>query len=142
MFFAKKANKQFPFIVFDIGSASISAAIVVADEKNDAVEIIYQTRISMNSHRYLNYERLFSAMLTALKAAAENIEQNRLRIFSENDFNLKNIKDIFCVFSSLWCVYGISAANFIKEKSFIISERFISDNIKNSERSLTYNKYT
>ena len=136
MFFAKKANKQFPFIVFDIGSASISAAIVVADEKNDAVEIIYQTRISMNSHRYLNYERLFSAMLTALKAAAENIEQNRLRIFSENDFNLKNIKDIFCVFSSLWCVYGISVANFIKEKSFIISERFISDNIKNSETEL------
>src|SRR3989344_905171 len=117
MFFAKKANKQFPFIVFDIGSASISAAIVVADEKNDAVEIIYQTRISINSHRYLNYERLFSAMLIALKAAAENIEQNRLRIFSENDFNPKNIKDIFCVFSSLWCVYGISAENFINSET-------------------------
>ena len=81
MFFAKKANKQFPFIVFDIGSASIGAAIAIASEKNDAIEIIYQTRISINSHKYLNYERLFLAMLTSLKIAAENIEQNRLRFF-------------------------------------------------------------
>lgn len=133
MFFAKKANKQFPFIVFDIGSASIGGAIAIASEKNDAIEIIYQTRISINSHKYLNYERLFLAMLTSLKIAAENIEQNRLRFFSENNFELK---DIFCVFSSLWCVYDISALKFIKEKSFIVSERFISDNIKDSEEEL------
>jgi cell division ATPase FtsA len=133
MSFLKKENKSSPFIVFDIGSASVGAAIALVPEEEQIPQIIYNTRapiVAKNSH---DSSRFLLAMLSALKTTAINIERDGIRKLSDNKLNTKDIKNVFCVLSSSWHKSSIEVFKLRKEKPFIVSSKFISNMIKNAD---------
>lgn len=125
-------HKQSPFIVFDVGSASIGGALVGAHDEDTKAKIIYDIRIPITFQKNIKYDRLMKEMFSTMKSVAANIERNGIRKFG-NNINVRDIKDVFCVFASPWYVSDISVLKFQKDKPVTISPEFISEIIKNAD---------
>jgi len=121
--------KQSPFVVFDIGSASVGGALVAAPDESGKAKIIYSTRIAITFQEDINYDRLMIEMLSAMKSVATNIEQDGIRK-SGNEIDVGDIRDVFCVFASPWYVSDINVLKVQRDEPFMISPEFISDIIK------------
>jgi len=93
----KKDSQTSPFVIFDIGSASVGAAIVLVPSEEQMPKIIYDTRTPIVSRDPKNYARLLSSMLSAFKNATVEIEQDGARKLLDNKLSMKDIKNVFCV---------------------------------------------
>jgi len=133
MSFSKKGNKPSPFIVFDIGSASVGAALALAPNGKQVPQIIYSTRVPIVAKNSRDHSRFISAMLSALKNVATDIEQDGIQKLSDNKLNAKDIKNIFCVMSSSWHKSSIEVFKKREEKPFIVSSKFISNMLENAD---------
>lgn len=132
MSFRKKENETSTSIVFDIGSASVGAVLVlISNKKDQEPKIIYDTRIPILSKNSGDYRYFLLSMLSTLKNVVVNIEQDGLRKLPKDKSNIENIS---CIFSSSWHISNIETLHFEEEKSFTISAGFISDILKNVDK--------
>lgn len=129
----KNENAKSPFIIFDVGSASVGGALVAASDEGKKARIVYDTRIPITFQEDIKYDRLLAEMLSTLKSVATNIEQDGIKKIS-NEIDAKDIKNVFCVFASPWYVSDINVIKFQKDKPFRISLEFISEIIKNADK--------
>lgn len=134
MSFSKKRNRPSPLIVFDIGSASVGAALALVPDGKQIPRIIYSTRVPIIAKNSRDHSRFLSAMLSALKSVATDIEQDGVRKLSDSGFSIKNMKNVFCVLSSSWHKSSIEVFKLKKEKSFVVSPEIISDILKDSDK--------
>lgn len=119
---SKKGKKPSPFIVFDIGSASIGAAILVFDEETEKINILYDTRVYIAfQEKFFKDKHLTAATISALKKAVQNIQDKGIRRVHES-----NIKDVFCIIGSPWYEAEIKNIKFIEDEPFTVSSKFIS----------------
>lgn len=135
MSFSKKENKFLPFVVFDIGSASVGGALVVAEEEAfGGIKIVYNTREHIAFQNSLEPEYLLSTMLGVLKKVGENIEKNGMQKLFNEKSGKRNIENIFCVLSSSWYISDTEIIKSEKENPFIVSEKFIEDLLKDADK--------
>lgn len=123
---SKKGNKSSPFVVFDIGSAGVGAALVMFDEIDNKINILYETRVFIAFQKSFDNEHLLDATVSAIKRAGENIQKNGLNKLTDNRIKIKNIKRVFCIFKSPWYKIQIKTVRFKEEKPFTVSSKFIS----------------
>lgn len=121
----RKENTSPPFVVFDIGSASVGAALFVFDTESGKIDILYQTRIFMAFQDSLDKEQLFSVTISAIKRAGENIQKNGVNRLADSRIKIKNIKDVFCILASPWYKAEVKNLKFGEERSFTVSSKFI-----------------
>lgn len=126
-------TRQSSFVVFDVGSASVGGALIMAPEENSKAKIIYDVRIPITFQKNIDYDRLMAEMLSTLKSVVVDIEQNGIRKFGD-EIGVQNIINVFCVFASPWYVSDINILKFQKDKPFTISLEFISKIIKDSDK--------
>jgi cell division ATPase FtsA len=121
---SKKGKEPTPFIVFDIGSASIGAALVAFDKDTDKINVLYDTRVFIAfQNRFFKDRHLTVATMSALKKAVKNIQDKGVSKLS-ND-KTKNIKDVFCILGSPWYEAEIRNVKSTDEKPFAVSPKFI-----------------
>ena len=134
---SKKDNIYSPFIVFDIGSASVGAALVVFNNDTNKINILYDTRVFIAFQDKLEDRYLTFAMISALKKVTENIQDKGINRLSDERIKIKNIKDVFCILSSSWYEVQIKNLKFKEEKPFNISSKFISAILDEESKKFT-----
>jgi len=121
--FSKK-SKGARFVVFDIGSASVGAA-VVAFARDMKPNIEYQVRKDITFQKELDYNRFTKSMLTSLNDVAEDITKHT-----------SGVQSISCVLSSPWF---ISQTNLVTKKGgeFEVTSKLLNEIVSNEEKRLS-----
>ncbi len=128
MSFSKKGKKPSPFIVFDIGSASIGAAILVFDEETDKISVLYDTRVFIAfQKKFFKDKHLTVATISALKKAVQNIQDKGMKKIPNGSSKTKNIiEDVYCIIGSPWYEAEIKNMKFTEDEPFTVSSKLIS----------------
>ncbi|MBL7045265.1 MAG: hypothetical protein ISR98_01565 [Parcubacteria group bacterium] len=129
---SKKGNIHLPFIVFDIGSASVGAALALVSDKDQAPKIIYTTRTPITAKSSDGYDYFLLAMLSSLKKVLAEVKKDAVQELSNSNLNITKLENVHCVFSSSWHTSNIEKLNFKKDEHFTISEQFISEKLKDA----------
>ncbi len=125
-FFFQRRTKEKLAVIFDIGSASVGAALV-GFSKDDFPKIFYATRHTMAVSKELHPDTLRAEMLTALRSVAENVEREgfphvRFTFFSA----LQPIYTLF-VLASPWHVSQVRVMRKKNAKPFYVGRELVRD---------------
>ena len=84
----QKDNIYSPFIVFDIGSASVEAALVVFNNDTNKINILYDTRVSLRFKINLKTDTLLCHDF-CFKKVTENIQDKGINRLSDERIKIK-----------------------------------------------------
>jgi len=112
-----------PVIVFDIGSASIGAAVVFFEK--EVPHIAYCTRVNLPFLKVAKKKHLLSQIEEILTQIAHDIQKNGLQIEGEQAVVPRKI---VCIFSPLWSNTQTTCASFEAKKRFRVTDQ-IMDNL-------------
>ncbi|MEX0652321.1 MAG: hypothetical protein WD509_03275 [Candidatus Paceibacterota bacterium] len=120
--FKKGASTQ-PVVIFDIGSASIGAAVVYFD--TEVPRISYSARQALPFLGEADKKKLIPQIEEILSFATANIQKNGLT----PQKGLSVIpREIVCIFSPLWSETQTTEASFTHKEKFIVSDT-VMDNL-------------
>jgi len=100
--FRGKTNETL-FLVVDIGSASVGAALALS-RRDDVPKVIYDTRAFMPFSEELTLRRYRSDMLKALRAALDDLRKNGLPHLKFTSLGSLSPRYAYCSLSSPWYV--------------------------------------
>jgi len=137
-FFSKKEDKKIT-LVYDIGSASVSGALVIYSE-NDIPEIIYSTRKEIAYQEKFDVGRFNSLIVSAVDDVSSDIQKNGLSHLKFTKFGEKKPHRAFVALSSPWHASQTRVMKLSEDKPFLITkdkvEKWIAkevDSFKNSD---------
>jgi len=124
---SKKKGVSETAIIFDIGSASVGAALVQLQDPGKP-KILYSTRKDMNFVQDITSERLISGMRSSMESAALDLQKSGVAKHGG-----RNIKKIYCVFSAPWYVSQTKTVHSSFNKDKTITDSHIDKIVKNEE---------
>lgn len=135
MLFLSKKDKKATAVIFDIGSGSVGAALVLF-EKDEKPTILYNTRLPIPFQKKLHSNLFIKNMLNTLQRVAENvINKGITNINHKTDKKqIRKIDSVMCVFSSPWYESQTEIINFDRKKPFTVSSRTIGKAIKRADK--------
>jgi hypothetical protein len=125
-----KKNKKETVLVLDIGSGSVAGSFVEFS-RNKLPKIVYVKRVPIKLIESLSGVRFKKEMIKSLKEVLHDLSKNGLLYIEKSSKN--NLKRAYCSLASPWFVSEAKTVKIKKEKSFIITEKFISDFIEREE---------
>jgi len=114
--FSRNKNKDELILVFDVGSASVGAALIFASS-NNIPRIIFSTRESIAVKNQIDFEKLLIHTNKALEIVATRVATAKLG----------SIGKIFCVLSSSWYVSQTRVVKLDKSTPFVFSSKIADD---------------
>lgn len=117
--FGKNRNRNLT-LVFDIGNASIGAALVNF-EINEQPIIVYTSRIPIGFQQTINAKRFLSAATTTLETLCVKVQNEYIKIHGSTN----KIKQVVCTFASPWLFSKPIAIHYQQEKKISITPEFI-----------------
>lgn len=122
-------------VVFDIGSASVGAALVLL-RPGAKPHILYNTRRHMVFQDEFNFDRFFTSMLGALSSVAHDVERNGLSHLTFPKGVPRRVNRILCTYSSPWYLSETRIITLKKEKPFVFSHDVVESMVHEQEAGL------
>lgn len=130
--FLKKKEGMSPFIIFDVGSGSVGAALATISPEDNIPTVLYSTRVPIIYKKDVYSDLFIRSMLSSFQYAALEIVQKGIPNLSRSGMKIKDINEILCIFSSPWCKSQANLLKFNKEKEFDVSEKEINEALLNA----------
>lgn len=125
--------KQSYFVIFDVGSGSVGAALVTVSPDDNIPTVLYSTRVPIIYKKDVYSDLFMRSMLASFQNAASEIMQEGISALAKKDIKVKNINEILCIFSSPWYKSQTDLIKFKKDKTFDVSEGEIKKTILNAD---------
>ncbi|MDP2705448.1 MAG: hypothetical protein U1D31_00240 [Patescibacteria group bacterium] len=126
MSFLKKESKSEPSIIFDIGSASINASIVIFSETH-LPHVVYSLRLGLPITEHPDSDRMLTSIVSLIKDALAQLEKEGIPLLHSYHLSGKAIRHIHCVLASPWYVSQTKTLEVERKSPIVISEDFISE---------------
>ena len=120
----KKNSNSSPVVLFDIGSGSVGAALVVFG-KDDKPTILHSVRAPITFQKEIRPDLFIKRMLHSLESVALELEQKGIAKLGRGIFGKKHIGEILCVFSSPWYTSQTKILTYERKKPFMVDSRLI-----------------
>jgi hypothetical protein len=128
--FSKPKRKDELVLVFNIGSTSVSGALL--ETKSSGIpKIIFSTREPIQVEEKIDVDRFFSLAMQSLEIVTRKIYENKLGV----------PKRIFCFLASPWCFSQTRIINLKKNTPFVFTEK-LADELIQKEIKLFEDEYS
>ncbi|NQV88390.1 MAG: hypothetical protein HQ402_02455 [Parcubacteria group bacterium] len=117
-------------LILDIGSGSVAASLVLFS-KNEMPRIFYISRMPISIDDKPDSKKLLSYMTKFLDEAMKNVKNEGIPYLNSLGIKNKHIENVFCVFSSPWCISKTSTFKEEKNESIFVSKKYIDDVLTN-----------
>lgn len=126
LFSSKKKEKR--VAIFDIGSGSVGASLVLIPTDGKSIPTIVKSfRTEIQEREDLDFDTFLKDMLEALKSSVKKLHDEKLGTFDE----------VACVMTSPWYLSETRVVKMEKEHSFIFDNRLADELFKKEAASLT-----
>jgi hypothetical protein len=132
--FGKKRNITVA-VIFDIGSASVGAALTLI-RPDKKPHVVYHTRRYMVFQNEFDFDRFLASMLGALAHAARDVERHGLTRLTFPEGVSRRVDHILCSYASPWYLSEARSLTMRKEKPFVLTREVIHDLIAKQEAVL------
>jgi len=137
--FSKKKQEGEIVLIFDIGSASVGAALAFL-KPSGVPKVLYSTRRQMVFQKKLNFTRFTSSMLTTLEQTIRDVERHGLPHLTFTKRGGGSVSRILCSYASPWYISQVKVLTLKKDRPFIISEEVVDALIKKEEERIKKSK--
>ncbi len=117
--FGAHSHKRDVTLIFDVGNASIGAALVTFE--NGYPTIVYTSRIPIGFQQAINAKRFLNATTTTLETLCVKIQNDYIKIYSST----YKIKQVVCMFASPWLFSKPITIHYQQDKKFTLTDDFI-----------------
>ncbi|MFC1720938.1 hypothetical protein ACFLY0_02520 [Patescibacteria group bacterium] len=111
-------------IVYDIGSASVGAALVLLG-KDEKPKILYSVRKNMTFQERLDFTRFTKSMTETVKQVSSDLQKNGLSHLKFTKFGTISPEKIYCTLASPWYASQTRIVRVKEEKPFLITKEKI-----------------
>jgi len=111
-------------LLYDIGSASVGAALVLLEE-NMKPKILYSTRKNMVFQNELDFGRFTNSMEEIVKEVSLDVQKNGLPHLKFTKLGTLSPKKIYCTLASPWYASQTRIIKSAKEKPFTVTKEKI-----------------
>jgi len=119
-----KKNKESYYLVFNIGSGSVSGAIIKFTEK-PGVDVIHYESSLIPFQQEISISKHLELMEKTLKNLAEKIRANGLRKINQNKNKKFTINNVYYIFSSPWCISQTKTIKVTETKAFRVTKSYL-----------------
>jgi|TARA_Y100000310_G_scaffold225067_1_gene227039 cell division ATPase FtsA len=113
------------FVIFDIGSGSVGAALATVSPDDNIPMVLYSTRAPIAYKKNIHSYIFMKSMFASFQDAALEIVQKGIPNLAREGIEVRNINKILCIFSSPWYKSQTNLLKFKKEKYFDVSKKEI-----------------
>ncbi len=137
-FFNKKEPLQQVVLILDIGSGSVGGALVLL-RKNRNPKLIYSVRKQMRFSEKLDIKNFRNSMLGSLNFVVSEISKKGITHLNFLKITNKEIKKVYCFFSSPWYASGSRTIKIEKDSLFTVSEKNLNDLVEKEKETFIKN---
>ncbi|MCI0619872.1 cell division FtsA domain-containing protein [Candidatus Wolfebacteria bacterium] len=135
-FFSRRKHQKVTIaVVFDIGSASVGAALTLI-RPNEKPHVVYNTRRYMVFQDEFNFDRFVASMLSTLDAVAHDIEKDGLAHLTFSKGVHRRMDQILCSYASPWYLSQTRIIDMHDEKPFILSKEVVERAVHKQEEEI------
>lgn len=117
--FGARSHKRDVTLMFDVGNASIGAALVTFE--NEHPIIVYTSRVPIGFQQAINAKRFLSAATTTLETLCAKVQNEYIKTHGSTN----KIKRVACTFASPWLFSKPITINYQQEKAFALTPEFV-----------------